>query len=208
MKMTGMAGVSSFSRASAITPVWMSQRAPGGTARRRVRVALRGDGWQERARTPTMAEARAGVCVAREQRTEGVLGIMSAPALGPGACLPARRRLCRRSRPLPGRSSPHVHLGSAASRRTALSTPLFNDVCISCPNSKINVENGHRQAGLGAWSQGRVCLTSCCGVLGGLWDSTCPATPSELPRPPRTQSWLWKLPWTDAPPSLPSMKSP
>lgn len=50
MKMTGMAGVSSFSRASAITPVWTSQRAPGGTARRRVRVALRGDGWQERAR--------------------------------------------------------------------------------------------------------------------------------------------------------------
>lgn len=31
-KMTGMAGVSSFSRASAMTPVWVSQRAPAGTA--------------------------------------------------------------------------------------------------------------------------------------------------------------------------------
>lgn len=31
MKMTGMAGVSSFSRASAMTPVWVSQRAPAGT---------------------------------------------------------------------------------------------------------------------------------------------------------------------------------
>lgn len=39
MKMTGMAGVSSFSRASAMTPVWVSQRAPVGTARLRVRVA-------------------------------------------------------------------------------------------------------------------------------------------------------------------------
>lgn len=31
MKMTGMAGVSSFSRASAMTPVCVSQRAPAGT---------------------------------------------------------------------------------------------------------------------------------------------------------------------------------
>jgi len=30
MKMTGMAGVSSFSLASAMTPVWVSQRAPAG----------------------------------------------------------------------------------------------------------------------------------------------------------------------------------
>lgn len=29
-KMTGTAGVSSFSRASAMTPVWVSQRAPAG----------------------------------------------------------------------------------------------------------------------------------------------------------------------------------
>lgn len=39
MKMTGMAGVSSFSRASAMTPIWVSQRAPAGAARLRVRVA-------------------------------------------------------------------------------------------------------------------------------------------------------------------------
>lgn len=32
MKMTGMAGVSSFSRASAMTPVCVSQRAPAGGA--------------------------------------------------------------------------------------------------------------------------------------------------------------------------------
>lgn len=31
MKMTGMTGVRSFSRASAMTPVWVSQRAPVGT---------------------------------------------------------------------------------------------------------------------------------------------------------------------------------
>ncbi|KAF6096089.1 phosphatidylglycerophosphate synthase 1 [Phyllostomus discolor] len=33
-KTTGMAGVSSFSRASAMTPVWVSQRAPAGPCRR------------------------------------------------------------------------------------------------------------------------------------------------------------------------------
>lgn len=42
MKMTGMAGVSSFSRASAMTPVWVSQRAPAGMAHLRVRV-VRGE---------------------------------------------------------------------------------------------------------------------------------------------------------------------
>lgn len=40
MKMTGMAGVRSFSRASAMTPVCVSQRAPVGSARPGVRVAL------------------------------------------------------------------------------------------------------------------------------------------------------------------------
>lgn len=38
MKMTGMAGVSSFSLASAMTPVWVSQRAPAGQ-HRELRVA-------------------------------------------------------------------------------------------------------------------------------------------------------------------------
>lgn len=36
MKMTGMTGVRSFSLASAMTPVWVSQRAPVGTMELRV----------------------------------------------------------------------------------------------------------------------------------------------------------------------------
>lgn len=44
MKMTGMAGVSSFSRASVMTPVWVSQRAPAGT----VLAVTEGMGWRER----------------------------------------------------------------------------------------------------------------------------------------------------------------
>lgn len=36
MKMTGMTGVRSFSFASAMTPVWVSQRAPVGTMELRV----------------------------------------------------------------------------------------------------------------------------------------------------------------------------
>lgn len=57
MKMTGMAGVSSFSLASAMTPAWVSQRAPA-RQHRELRVAR---------------EAMPGCCMACRQQA-GVLG--------------------------------------------------------------------------------------------------------------------------------------
>lgn len=73
MKVTGMAGVNSFSRASLMTPVWVSQRAPAGT----VLAVSEGTGLashtcQDRLVTPTPP---AWLCTQRAQaRGQGLAG--------------------------------------------------------------------------------------------------------------------------------------
>lgn len=84
MKMTGMAGVSSFSLASAMTPVWVSQRAPVG---RHGEVSVAMGPCQRRARASCGGGKRQGLDLRRSGLWGGCGQRTRRGCCGPTVCL-------------------------------------------------------------------------------------------------------------------------